>query len=81
MGMSKPVKVPTPIHEDLKELADERDVPMGAVVAEWREDSKRLRELRENGHRLLDAEPSDAPGGVPRDDAGDPVFKDGDGNE
>lgn len=79
--MSKPVKVPDPIHKHAKALAEERDVPMGAVVAEWREDSKRLRELRENGHRLLDAEPSGVPDGVPRDDAGDPVFKEDDCDE
>lgn len=80
MGMSRTVRIPDPVYADAKQEANERDISRGAVIAEWRDDAKRLDELRENNHRLLDAEPASVPEDAPRDGDDDPVF-DSEGEE
>jgi len=47
--MTEAVKVPDPVHERLAREAAERDVTMGAVIAEWMHDADRFETLITEG--------------------------------
>lgn len=47
--MSKPVKVPDAVHDRLEREADERGIPMGAVVEDWMHDAERFDTLVRKG--------------------------------
>lgn len=38
--MSKTVKIPDPVYDDAKEAAEAGDTTIGAVIADWRDDSR-----------------------------------------
>lgn len=47
--MSKPVKVPDPVHDRLEREADERGIPMGSVIEQWMRDADRFEMVVQTG--------------------------------
>lgn len=74
--MSKPVKLPDPLHERAKAESERRDISMGAVIEDWKRDADRFQRHFAGEHRLEGAEPMRVPEDAPRDESGDPILQD-----
>lgn len=44
--MSKQVKIPDPLYEEAAEVADERDITIGAVIDQWHREATAWHERR-----------------------------------
>jgi len=43
--MAKPVKVPDPVYEEIKQKSEQQDVSMGVVVRDWMEQAQKYEEI------------------------------------
>jgi hypothetical protein len=44
-GVSETLRAPDPVAQDAKQEAAERDVPVGAVIEDWRDKARRYERL------------------------------------